>query len=74
PGTGYHGYRFRILPDNNGFAMVAWPVSYGQTGVMSFVINQDDKVYQSDLGKDSEQKARALTAYNPDKTWQPVAP
>ena len=74
PGTGYHGYRFRILPDNNGFAMVAWPVSYGQTGVMSFVINQDDKVYQSDLGKDSEQKARALTAYNPDKIWQPVAP
>jgi hypothetical protein len=41
---------------------------------MSFVINQDDKVYQSDLGSDSEQKARALTAYNPDKTWQPVAP
>ena len=74
PGTGYHGYRFRILPDNNGFAMVAWPVSYGKTGVMCFVTNQDDKVYQSDLGKDSEQKARALTAYNPDKTWQPVAP
>ena len=74
PGTGYHGYRFRILPDNNGFAMVAWPVSYGQTGVMSFVINQDDKVYQSDLGSDSEQKARALASYAPDNTWQPVAP
>lgn len=54
--------------------MVAWPVSYGQTGVMSFVINQDDKVYQADLGNDSEQKAQALTTYNPDKTWQPVAP
>ena len=74
PGAGYHGYRFRILPDEKGFAMVAWPVSYGQTGVMSFVINQDDKVYQADLGNDSEQKARALTAYRPDKTWQPVAP
>ncbi|MHA0968138.1 DUF2950 family protein [Enterobacter cloacae] len=74
PGAGYHGYRFRILPDEKGFAMVAWPVSYGQTGVMSFVINQDDKVYQADLGNDSEQKARALTTYNPDKTWQPVAP
>jgi len=74
PGGGYHGYRFRILPDEKGFAMVAWPVSYGQTGVMSFVINQDDKVYQADLGNDSEQKAQALTAYNPDKTWQPVAP
>ncbi|MGC6134724.1 DUF2950 family protein [Enterobacter cloacae] len=74
PGAGYHGYRFRILPDEKGFAMVAWPVSYGQTGVMSFVINQDDKVYQADLGNDSEQKAQALTTYNPDKTWQPVAP
>lgn len=74
PGTGYHGYRFRILPDNNGFAMVAWPVSYGQTGVMSFVINLDDKVYQSDLGSDSEQKARAMATYHPDKSWQPVVP
>ena len=74
PGTGYHGYRFRILPDNNGFAMVAWPVSYGQTGVMSFMINQNDKVYQSDLGRRSEQKALALSAYHTDKTWQPVTP
>lgn len=75
PGAGYHGYRFRILPDkHNGFAMVAWPVDYGQTGVMSFVINQDDKVYQRDLGKDSGQKAQALKEYDPDKTWQPVAP
>ncbi|QLA67729.1 DUF2950 family protein [Enterobacter pasteurii] len=74
PGAGYHGYRFRILPDEKGFAMVAWPVSYGQTGVMSFVINQDDKVYQADLGNDSEQNAKALTTYNLDKNWQPVAP
>lgn len=74
PGAGYHGYRFRILPDSTGFAMVAWPVTYAQTGVMSFVINQDDRVYQRDLGSDSEQKAHALAAYHPDKTWQPVAP
>ena len=74
PGAGYHGYRFRILPDNHGFAMVAWPVSYGQTGVMSFMINQDDKVYQRDLGSESQKKAQALAAYAPDKSWQPVAP
>ncbi|HBI6863605.1 TPA: DUF2950 family protein [Enterobacter cloacae] len=74
PGAGYHGYRFRILPDEKGFAMVAWPVSYGQTGVMSFVINQGDKVYQADLGNDSEQNAKALTTYNLDKNWQPVSP
>ena len=73
-GAGYHGYRFRILPDKNGFAMVAWPVNYGQTGVMSFVINQDDAVYQADLGNDSAQKAQALSEYQQDKTWQPVTP
>ncbi|WP_336287235.1 DUF2950 family protein [Cronobacter dublinensis] len=74
PGIGYHGYRFRILPESKGFAMVAWPVSYGQTGVMSFVVNQDDKVYQTDFGHDSQQKAQAVSAFSPDKTWQPVAP
>ena len=75
PGTGYHGYHFRILPDKaSGFAMVAWPVSYDHTGVMSFIINGEDKVYQADLGEESQQKAQALTAYHPDKNWQPVAP
>ncbi|ABP59350.1 DUF2950 family protein [Enterobacter sp. 638] len=75
PGTGYHGYRFRILPDkNNGFAMIAWPVSYGQTGVMSFVINQDDNVYQANLGDETQQKAEATTTYHPDKNWQRVTP
>ena len=75
PGTGYHGYRFRILPDKDkGFAMIAWPVSYGQTGVMSFVVNEDDEVYQANLGSDSQKKAQALTAYAPDKNWQHVAP
>lgn len=74
-GEGYHGYRFRILPDkNSGFAMVAWPLNYGETGVMSFVVNQDDTVYQADLGPDSPQKAQALTVYNPDKSWQAVTP
>lgn len=74
PGAGYHGYRFRILPDEKGFAMIAWPVSYGQSGVMSFMINQDDKVYQSNLGGESARKAQALTMYRPDTSWQPVAP
>ena len=75
PGAGYHGYRFRILPtSDNGFAMVAWPVSYDQTGVMSFVINEEDKVYQSNLGSESQRHAEALPEYRLDKNWQPVAP
>ncbi|ASV54116.1 hypothetical protein LJPFL01_0753 [Lelliottia jeotgali] len=75
PGTGYHGYQFRILPDsNNGFAMIAWPVSYGQTGVMSFMVNGEDQVYQTDLGSESQKKAQEIKTYHPDKGWQAVAP
>lgn len=75
PVTGYHGYRFRILPDKEkGFAMVAWPVGYGETGVMSFIINQDDQVYQTNLGSESRQKAQALKEYAPDAQWHPVTP
>ncbi|WP_447214997.1 DUF2950 family protein [Citrobacter pasteurii] len=75
PGTGYHGYRFRILPDKaSGFAMIAWPISYGHTGIMSFIISGDDNVYQANLGEASQQKAQAMTEYSPEKTWHPVAP
>ncbi|MBW9351438.1 DUF2950 family protein [Citrobacter sp. EC_71] len=75
PGAGYHGYRFRIIPDKaSGFAMVAWPVDYGQTGIMSFMISGDDTVYQANLGEASQQKAQALSEYSPDKTWQAVTP
>ncbi len=74
PGAGYHGYRFRIIPDTkSGFAMIAWPVSYGETGVMSFMINGDDQVWQADLGKESAKEASAIAAFNPNKQWQKVA-
>lgn len=74
PGAGYHGYRFRILPEKSGFAMIAWPVRYGQTGVMSFMINQDDRVYQADLGSGTGQKAEDVTSFHLDKSWEAVAP
>jgi len=71
---GYHGYHFRIIASNSsrGFALLAWPVSWGETGVMSFVVNQDDKVYQADLGKETEKKAAAITQYSDQQPWQPV--
>lgn len=53
--------------------MVAWPVSYGQTGIMSFIIDQDDKVYQRNLGADSQQQAQAMSAFTTAPGWQPVA-
>ena len=74
PGMGYHGYRFRIIPDSDkqGFALIAWPVQYGQTGIMSFMIDKNDKVWQSNLGEASADKAAAVAAFSPDKGWQEI--
>ncbi len=55
-----------------GFALVAYPISYKDSGVMTFIVNQDGQVYQKDLGPQTKQIARAMTEYNPDKTWQPA--
>jgi len=52
-----------------GFALVAWPVEYGESGVMTFVVNQRGRVYQKDLGSDTAKTAEAMKAYDPDKTW-----
>ncbi len=52
-----------------GFALVAWPAQYDETGVMTFIINQQGKVYQKDLGANSAKAAEAMTVYDPDSTW-----
>ena len=57
-----------------GYALVAWPAVYGDTGVMTFIVNQDGVVFQKNLGADTGAVARALDAYNPDATWSKVAP
>jgi len=56
-----------------GFALVAYPDSYRDSGVMTFIVNQDGQVYQKDLGADTAQIAAAMTAYDPDATWQPAS-
>ncbi len=53
-----------------GFAIIAWPIRYGDTGVMTFMVNQQGIVYEQDLGPDTATKQAAITAYNPDKTWE----
>ncbi len=53
-----------------GFGVIAWPVTYGETGVMSFIVNQDGVVYEQDLGPDTAQKAANILVYNPNKDWQ----
>lgn len=56
-----------------GFALVAYPVSYRDSGVMTFIVNQDGQIYQKDLGPNTGQIASEMVAYNPDATWQPVS-
>src|ERR1035441_9783495 len=52
-----------------GFALVAWPAEWGNSGVMTFVVNQRGKVYQKNLGPKTVSIAAAMTTYNPDTTW-----
>src|ERR1019366_1928963 len=55
-----------------GFAFVAYPEKYGDTGITTFIINQNGVVYEKDLGKDTATLAKAITEFNPDKSWAPV--
>ena len=57
---------------SQGFALVAWPADYDVTGVMTFIIGQDNVARQKDLGPETDRLARAMTAYNPDASWLPV--
>jgi len=52
-----------------GFALVAWPAEYGESGIMTFVVNQQGRVYQKNLGQGTAKTAEAMKAYDPDKTW-----
>ncbi len=58
----------------NGFAMIAWPAHYGETGVMSFLVSHDGVVYQRNLGTASATVAGAMTRFDPDTTWLPLPP
>lgn len=55
-----------------GFAFVAYPAQYRNSGVMTFCVNQDGVVYEKDLGPDTATVAAAMTEYNPDKSWAPA--
>jgi hypothetical protein len=53
-----------------GFAVIAFPADYRNSGVMTFVVNQKGKVYQKDLGPKTASIASSMTQFNPDKTWK----
>lgn len=55
-----------------GFAVVAYPAQYGNSGIMTFMVNQDGVIVQKDLGKTTDKVASAITEFNPDSTWTVV--
>jgi hypothetical protein len=52
-----------------GFALVAWPVHYDASGVMTFLIDQDGVGYEKDLGPETEAAVQKITRFDPDETW-----
>jgi len=57
-----------------GYALIAWPVKYGETGVMTFIVNSDGVVFERDLGRGTAQAAAAVKTFNPEAGWVPVKP
>ncbi|MCC7325719.1 MAG: DUF2950 domain-containing protein [Burkholderiales bacterium] len=57
-----------------GFAVIAYPAKYGSSGIMTFMVNQDGKVFQADLGPSTQAKASAMQKFDPGKGWSPVSP
>lgn len=55
-----------------GFGLLAWPASYGESGIMTFLVNQRGLVYERDLGEDTAALAAAIEAYDPGEGWQPA--
>ena len=53
-----------------GFALIAFPAEYGNSGVMTFIVNQHGIVFQKDLGPGTASIAGAITAFDPDRTWK----
>jgi len=69
------GGKYNYIINGNmiaGFALVAWPAQWDDTGVMTFIVNQQGKVYQKNLGPKTAKIAAAMTTYDPDDTWTPA--
>jgi hypothetical protein len=56
-----------------GFAALAWPATHGNSGIMTFQVNQLGIVFQKDLGPETAEKVASVQAFDPDRTWEPTA-
>lgn len=71
-GANIAGGKFDYVINGNmiaGFALVAWPVRYGETGVHTFEVNANGIVYEADLGENTENLAASIAQFNPGDTW-----
>jgi hypothetical protein len=57
-----------------GFGLVAWPAEYGVTGVNTFIVNQRRRIYEKDLGKQTQEAVKGITRFDPDKSWNKTEP
>ncbi|MGD9671477.1 MAG: DUF2950 domain-containing protein [Hyphomicrobiaceae bacterium] len=66
------GARDYLLNDRmiGGFAMVAAPAKYGNSGIMTFIVNQDGKVFEKDLGEETPRLASEMSSFDPDSSWR----
>ena len=72
PGGAYdYVVRGRMI---GGFAVVAWPARYGDTGVMTFMVSHDGAVYEKDLGPGTAASAGATRRFDPDSSWRKAEP
>lgn len=74
-GKNASGGKYNYIINGNmvgGFALAAFPSNWGKSGVMTFIVNQQGKVYQKNLGSNTTKIAREMKSYNPDKTWTPA--
>ena len=55
-----------------GFALIAAPAEYGQSGIATFIVSQDGVVYQKDLGPETLSEFQKIERFNPDSSWTPV--
>ncbi|MCA1444910.1 DUF2950 family protein, partial [Ensifer sp. IC4062] len=75
-GDNIAGGKYDYTINNNmiaGFGLIAWPVTYAETGVKTFVVNQQGIVYEADLGASTEAIVPFIDRFNPDDKWTVVA-
>ena len=55
-----------------GFALIAWPIEYGESGIMSFLVSHSGIVYEQNLGPEGSETAKNMPSYDPDTDWLPI--